>query len=196
MDGLVLGEMAVCVRFEAVIVLVPPVLNVRLRFCVPATNAALLGGSALVSVQVMPTMSLVLTTFQLASTALTVTLNAVPAVSAVGLPVLPVELPGDAVSPGTSSCSLANRPGLTGMAELVLMAIAVWVTFEAVTVWLPAVLNVTPLVKVLVPPTSAALAANVALVSLELRCTVSLVLIRFQLASTALTVTLNATAAV
>ena len=148
------------------------------------------------SVQVMPTMSLVLTTFQLASTALTVTLNAVPAVSAVGLPVLPVELPGDAVSPGTSSCSLANTAGLTGMAELVLMAIAVWVTFEAVTVWLPAVLKMTPLVKVLVPPTSAALAANVALVSLELRCTVSLVLIRFQLASTALTVTLNATAAV
>src|SRR2546428_60057 len=129
----------------AVTVALAPVVNVTARVLVPETSGAVAGRMALASLEARPTVSVaVVFTFQLASTALTVTLKAVPAVSAVGVPVLPVELPGDAVSPGTSSCSLANRPGLTGMAELVLMAIAVWVTFEAVTVWLPAVLNVTP----------------------------------------------------
>src|SRR5438034_834054 len=69
-----------------------------------------------------------------------------------------------------------------------------WVTSEAVTVALPAVLSVT--LKLLLPPTSAALTGNAALVSLELMATVSLVVIKFQFASTALTVTLKAAAAV
>jgi hypothetical protein len=44
----------------------------------------------------------------------------------------------------------------------------------------------------LVPPESAALAGKTAFTSLELIATVSLVLIRFQFASTELTMTLNA----
>ena len=53
------------------------------------------------SVEVMPTVSVELTGFQLASTALTVTLKLLPAVCADGVPVLPVAVPGAAVSPGS-----------------------------------------------------------------------------------------------
>ena len=67
-------------------------------------------------------------------------------------------------------------------------------TFEAVTVALPAVLRVT--LRLLVPFTSAAFAGKDAFASLEVIATVSLVVIRFQLASTAFTVTLKAAPAV
>ena len=74
------------------------------------------GSTALASLEASPTVSvMVLTVFQNASAALTVTLKAVPAVRAVGVPVLPVTLPGTALSPGTSSCSLVNAAGLTTM---------------------------------------------------------------------------------
>ena len=63
-------------------------------------------------------------------------------------------------------------------------------TFEAVTVAVPAVLRVT--LKLFVPFTRAALAGKDAFTSLEVIATVSLVLMRFQLASTAFTVTLKA----
>ena len=56
----------------------------------PATSAAFAGSAALASLEVMPTVSVEVTGFQLASTALTVTLKAVPAVCALGVPVLPV----------------------------------------------------------------------------------------------------------
>ena len=80
----------------------------------PATSAALAGRVALASVEVMPAVSvIVLTRFQLASTALTVTLKALPAVWAEGVPVLPVALPGAAVSPGSKSWSLVNVPATT-----------------------------------------------------------------------------------
>ena len=60
----------------------------------------------------------------------------------------------------------------------------------AVKVALPTVLSVT--LKVFVPDTSAALGGNVAVPAEEVMLTVSeMVLIRFQFASTALTVTLN-----
>ena len=65
---------------------------------------------------------------------------------------------------------------------------------EAVTVLLPAVFAVT--LKILVPLTSAALAGKAAFASLELIATASLVLIKFQFASTALTVTEKAAPAV
>ena len=55
----------------------------------------------------------VLTRFHNASTALTVTLKALPEVVAVGVPVLPLTVPGAAVSPGTRSCSFVNAPGVT-----------------------------------------------------------------------------------
>ncbi len=66
---------------------------------------------------------------------------------AIGVPVLPVAVPGAAVSPGTSNCSFANAPGLTVKEVLVLAVMPAWVTSAAVTVQLPAVL----LVKLKVP---------------------------------------------
>src|SRR6266700_5612276 len=92
----------------AVTVALPAVLKVTLRVFVPATSAVLPGTVALVSVELIATMSLVLTTFQLASTALTVTLKAVPAVWAAGVPVLPVVVPGAGVAPGTNNCSFTK----------------------------------------------------------------------------------------
>ena len=47
------------------------------------------------------------------------TVNGVPSVCAVGVPVLPVVVPGAAVSPGTSTWSLANAVALTLKAALV-----------------------------------------------------------------------------
>src|SRR5439155_23016924 len=97
----------------AVSVCVPAVLSVTLTVRVPADNAPLTGKLALESLEVMPTVWLLLTRFQYASTALTVALKAVPAPWAVGVPVLPVAVPGAAVSPGTSNCIFTNAPALT-----------------------------------------------------------------------------------
>jgi hypothetical protein len=92
------------VRSLAVTVRLPAVFKVTLKLFVPATIAALAGRAALASEEVIPTVSVtVVTVFQLASTALTVTLNGVPEVCAVGVPVLPVAVPGAAVSPGRRS---------------------------------------------------------------------------------------------
>src|SRR5216684_1076876 len=104
MAGLVLLVMLVCVVSEAVIVAVAAVLKVTplVNVLVPATKAALAGSTAFVSVVLIATVSFVLTRFQLASTALTVTLNGAPAVSVAGVPILPAADPGAAVSPGTS----------------------------------------------------------------------------------------------
>src|SRR5437867_8977792 len=76
------------------------------------------------------------------------------------------------------------------MAGLVLGVLEGWLTSEAVTEALPAVLSVT--LEVFVPASRAALAGKMALVSEELSPTVSaMVLTRFQFTSTALTVTLK-----
>jgi hypothetical protein len=128
------------------------------------------------------------------STALMVTLNGPPAVSFVGVPVFPLAVPGAAISPGTSSCNLANAPGLTATDELVFEAMPPWVTSEPVTLALAAVFSVT--LKVFVPATNAEFAGSTALASLDVTATTSLVLIRFQFASTAFTVTLNALPAI
>ena len=64
---------------EEVTVALPAVLSVMLKLLVPFTSAALAGKAALASLEVIATVSLVLTTFQLASTLLTITLKAVPA---------------------------------------------------------------------------------------------------------------------
>src|SRR5438445_152709 len=45
-------------------------------------------------------------------TAFAVTPKPMPAIWALGVPVLPLALPGAAVSPGTRSCSLVNAAGL------------------------------------------------------------------------------------
>src|SRR6266545_6545292 len=99
--GLVFAVLFVSVMSEAVTVWLPAVLSVRLKLLVPAANAALAGKVAPASLEVIPTVSItVLTRFQSASTPLTVTVKAVPAVRAVGVPVLPGTVPGAAVSPG------------------------------------------------------------------------------------------------
>src|SRR5439155_6104225 len=143
MAGLVLLVIAVCVTFEAVKVQLPAVLLVTLKVLVPAVNAALGGNPAFVSVEVILTVSLVLTTFQLASTALTVRVNGEPAGCGLGVPVLPVGVPGAAVSPGVSNCNLAKAPALTVVTVPVLGALVPSVMSVAVTVALPAVLKVT-----------------------------------------------------
>src|SRR6185369_6378841 len=127
----------------------------------------------------------------LASTALTVTLNGVLAVWVMGAPVLPVAVPGAAVSPGARICSLVNAPTLAVMAELVFAVLVASVTLLAVMVQLPAVLKV--MVKFLVPEASALFAGFVSLGSVVVMLTVLLgaELTRFQLASTALTVTVK-----
>src|SRR5438876_12127369 len=83
--GLVLAVLAPSVRSEAVKVCEPAVLNVTLKICVPETKGAFAGKPALASLDVIPTVSVtVLTVFQKLSTALTVMLKGVPAVSAAG----------------------------------------------------------------------------------------------------------------
>src|SRR5260370_40837535 len=114
MAGLVFDVLLPSLKFVAVSVLVPAVSSRMLKLCVPATSAAGAGRIALASDEVNPAVSVIVPTrFQLASTALTVTLNGVSAVSAVGVQVLPVVLPGEAVSPGTNSCSFVKAPAFT-----------------------------------------------------------------------------------
>src|SRR5436190_21890553 len=104
--GLVLAVFAPSVISVAVTVCEPRVLSVTLNAFVPAMSAAFAGNVALLSGDVTPAVCvIVLTKFQFASTALTVTLNAVPAPVDVGEPILPAPVPGAAVSPGTSNCS-------------------------------------------------------------------------------------------
>ena len=129
-----------------------------------------------------------MTRFQFVSTALTVTLNALPAVRPAGVPVLPVAVPGAAVYPGISNWSFANVAAFTATAGLVLAAFPGLVISLAVKVRLPAVRSVT--LKFWVPFASAAFDGRIAFASLEVMPTVSAaVFIRFQFASTALTVT-------
>ena len=106
----------------------------------------------------MATVSVELTTFQLASTALTVAVNELPAVCALGVPVLPVAVPGAAVSPGIRIWSFANAPALIVVDGLVLAVFEPSLASVAVNVAVPAVFAVTE--KVFVPATSAALAGQ------------------------------------
>jgi len=97
----------------AVTVCDPAVVSVTEKFFVPATSAAFDGSVALASEEVIATVGVADdTTFQFASTALTVTVTADPAVAALGDPVLPVDVPGAAVSPGRSAWSLVTVPEL------------------------------------------------------------------------------------
>src|SRR5690348_16708207 len=96
-DGLVFAVFVPSVMSVAVTVCEPRVLSVTLKLRVPATSAALAGKVALLSDDVTPTVCVTVeTTFQFASTALAVTLNAAPAPCDVGEPVLPVAVPGAA----------------------------------------------------------------------------------------------------
>src|SRR5260370_3965689 len=114
MDALVLGLLVPSETSLAVTVRPPVVFKVILKVPAPTTRAALLGKLALLSEALIPTVALALVTkFQLASTALTVTVNGLPAVWLLGKPVLPLVLPGAATSPGASTCSLVKAPALT-----------------------------------------------------------------------------------
>ncbi len=192
--GLVFAVIAPFEMSDAVNVDEPAVFGVIENVLLPATSAAFAGSVALASVEVMPTVSVELTTFQFASTAFTVTVKAPPAVWAEGAPVLPEAVPGAAVSPGSRICSFVKAPALIVVAGLVFAVIAPFVMSVAVKVFDPAVFGVTE--KVLVPVTSAALAGSVALASVDVIPTVSVELTRFQFASTALTVTVKAPPAV
>src|SRR5712691_6027368 len=193
-EGLVLAVLAPSVMSVEVTVAVPAVFAVTEKVLVPATSAALAGRVALASVEAMPTVSVELTRFQLASTAFTVTLKEEPAVCALGEPVLPEAVPGAAVSPGISSWSFVKAPALIVVDGLVFAVFAPSVMSVAVNVFDPAVFAVTE--KLLVPATSAAFAGRVALASVEVTPTVSVELATFQFASTAFTVTVNAVPAV
>src|SRR5437899_2825178 len=118
MDGLVLGLLPLSTMSVAVRVKLPLVLKKTIKACVPLVSGEFAGRLALLLEEVILTMSLALTDwFQLASTALTVTLIALEAICATGVPVLPLAVPGAALSPGTNSCSLANAPALTATLE-------------------------------------------------------------------------------
>ena len=132
--GLESAVLVPSVMSVTVAVWLPAVGNVTAKVRVPAASAAFAGNVAFASLDVMPTVSTTeLTTFQFASTAFTVTLNAVPAACARRCPVLPAVDPGAAVSPGSRTCSFVNAPGFTVVAGLVFAAAApaMWV---AVTV--------------------------------------------------------------
>src|SRR5207249_1971236 len=83
--GLVLAVLLASVTSVAVIVQLPALLKVTAKVLVPPVRAALAGWVSLASVVVMPTVSVPMTRFQFASTALTVTLKAVPTLCAVGV---------------------------------------------------------------------------------------------------------------
>jgi hypothetical protein len=170
MDGLVFAVLVPSVMSVAVKVAVPAVFRVTENVPVPDESAALDGNAAFESVDVIPTVCVELTVFQFASTALTVTENAVPAVCADGAPVLPVELPGEAVSPGAINCNLVKVPAVADTDGLVSDDLVPSLISLAVTVAVPAVLNVT--LKVLMPATRAALTGSVAFASLEVIPTV------------------------
>jgi hypothetical protein len=114
---------------------VPDVANVTAKALVPETNAALEGSVAELSLEVMRTVGVAeLTTFQFASTALTVALNEVVAVWAVGVAaVLPEAVPGAATSPGSSTWSLVAAPAL--MVNEADVPVSVLLVFVAATVW-------------------------------------------------------------
>ena len=102
--GLVLAPLLLSVTSLAVIVTAPAVFKVTVKVRVPLARAAFAGRVALPSLEVILTVSVaVLITFQLASTALTIRLNAEPAVRTLGVPTFPEAVPGAAVSPGTSN---------------------------------------------------------------------------------------------
>src|SRR5262245_12925816 len=188
--GLVLGFLVPSLKSLAVTVCAPRVRSVTLAVLVPADNEPLEGKVALVSLEVIPTVWMLLTRFQSASTDRTVTLKAVPAGCAVGVPVLPLAVPGAAVSPGTNSCSFTKFPALIVTAGLVLAVLVPSLTSLAVNVAVPPVCGVT--LNIWLPAISGVSSGNIALASEEAMSTVSATVVTvFQFASTALTVTLN-----
>ena len=89
----------------AVMVCTPETLKATEKVTLPPTRTsgpAAAAGSVLVMVTGSEDPVII---FPLKSTALTVTLNALPTVCGVGVPILPVGVPGALVSPGIKTCS-------------------------------------------------------------------------------------------
>ena len=176
---------------------VPEVVNVTGKGPVPATSAASGGSDAVRSLEVMCTVAVpAMETFHQASTALTVAATGLPAVDAVGVPVLPVAVPGAATSPASRTCSWVAVPAPTITFELVPAATdGDPDTQVAVTDDDPPVRRVTA--NVPVPPTSAPFAARTALASDEVTATVGVAEVtRFQFTSTTRAVALTEAPAV
>ena len=194
MAELVLAVLVPSLRSALVTVKVPLVLKATAKLCVPLANAALAGKVAVESLEVIPTLSvIVFTRFQFVSTALTVTLKPVKADCALGVPLLPEVLPGAAVSPGASTCNFTNAPAFTVTLPLV-FAVNVPAASVAVIVRVPAPLKVkldkvfVPATNVMFPAAAPLSSAILALLSELLIMTLGVaVLMTFQLASTALT---------
>src|SRR5437016_4091010 len=120
MEGVVEAVVAGSVMSLAVSVQLPTVRKVTLRILVPATRAVSEGRIGLGAVEVILAVWVTeLTRFQLSSTALTVTLKAAPAVLDEGEPVFPLEVPGEAISPGPNNWSFVNAPALTATSGLI-----------------------------------------------------------------------------
>ena len=80
---------------------------------VPASSGTLAGRTAKVSVELNETVFVIVgTRFQRASTALIVKSNGVATARAEAVPVLPVAVPGAAVSPGARICNLVKAPAV------------------------------------------------------------------------------------
>src|SRR5262249_53145166 len=95
MAGLVLGVLLPSVRSLAVSVKLPAVLKKTIRLMEPADRAVAGGRVAVASLELSPTVSFtVLTRFQKESTALTVTPKPVATIWPLGVPVLPLTVPG------------------------------------------------------------------------------------------------------
>ena len=139
------------VTSDAVTVCVPAVLKVTAKVWVPETKLAFGGKVAAGSLEVIDILSAEETTFQLASTAFTVTLKEVPAVCTVGVPDLPVAVPGAAVTPGINNLNFVNAPAFTIRFELagpeVVPSEAVIVVVSAFKRFVASVVVETPEVK-------------------------------------------------
>src|SRR5262245_29194612 len=117
--GVVVPWMLALETSATVRVCVPTVLSVTLICALPPESAPFTGVLAAASLDVMRTLSPLVTGFQYASVACSVTGNARPAFCDAGEPALPLALPGSAVSPGARICTRENPPGCTTNGSLV-----------------------------------------------------------------------------
>src|SRR5436309_3292633 len=118
MPVVVAGALEESLKSVAVTVFVPVALRMRLNSREPASSVVLAGSVAWRSLEVIATVSvIVLTVFQLSSAAFTVTLKGVSGDWIDGVPVLPLRVPGAALSPGARINNLVKAPALTVTVE-------------------------------------------------------------------------------
>src|ERR1051325_8383174 len=120
------------------------------------------------------TSAAVFTTFQFASTAFMVIASGAPADCAVGVPVLPVVVPGAAVSPGTSNCNRVNAPAFTSKPLLVPVSLPP-VRVTVIVLLVPASVTVT--LSVRRPPVNAPEVVGLIVPAVVLKLTVPVKLV-------------------